>query len=120
MSFMRKLTVMGRGIYRNARRFFKVFFLSTTKSCFPKKKFVTSIYNKEIVKINNKINLINKLEKMRYKEVVLNKLERLEAEIKNVGYHIHKNNRDEAYAKVAELLEATGDIRTLLNSEQQD
>lgn len=117
---MRKLVRIVIGIYSNARRFFKVFLPLTTKSCFPKKKFVTSIYNKEIVKINNKINLINKLEKMRYKEVVLIKLERLEAEMKNVGYHIHKNDRDEAYAKVGEILEAIGDIRTLLNSEQQD
>lgn len=64
--------------------------------------------------------LINNLFKMRNKDVVQIKLERLEAEVKNIGYHIHKGERDTAYAKVAEVLEAIGDIRTLLNTESQD
>jgi hypothetical protein len=57
---------------------------------------------------------------MRNKEVVQIKLERLEAEVKNIGYHVHKGNRDDAYTKVQEVLEAIGDIRTLLNTEHQD
>lgn len=57
---------------------------------------------------------------MRNKDVVQIKLERLEAEVKNIGYNIHKGDRDTAYAKVSEALEAIGDIRTLLNTEHQD
>lgn len=57
---------------------------------------------------------------MRNKEVVLTKLERLEAEVKIIGYNIHKGDRDTAYEKVSEVLEAIGDIRTLLNTEHQD
>ena len=54
------------------------------------------------------------------KQVVLTKLERLEAEVKIIGYNIHKGDRDTAYEKVSEVLEAIGDIRTLLNTEHQD
>ena len=57
---------------------------------------------------------------MRNKEVVLTKLERLEAEVKIIVYNIHKGDRDTAYEKVSEVLEAIGDIRTLLNTEHQD
>jgi hypothetical protein len=57
---------------------------------------------------------------MRNKDVVQIKLERLEAEVKNMGYNIHKGDRDTAYEKVSEVLEAIGDIRTLLNTEHQD
>lgn len=57
---------------------------------------------------------------MRNKDVVQIKLERLEAEVKLIGYNIHKGDRDTAYAKVSEVLEAIGDIRTLLNTEHQD
>lgn len=109
-----------RSIYRNARRFFKVFYFLSYKSCFPKKKFITSSYNKLIFKIINNKNLINQINKMRNKDVVQIKLERLEAEVKNIGYNIHKGNRDVAYDKVTEVLEAIGDIRTLLNTEHQD
>lgn len=57
---------------------------------------------------------------MRNKEVVLNKLERLEAEIKLIGYNIRTANQDIAFDKVAKVLEDLGDIRTLLNTEHQD
>jgi hypothetical protein len=57
---------------------------------------------------------------MRNKEVVQIKLERLEAEVKLIGYNIHKGDRDKAYEKVTVVLEAIGDIRTLLNTEHQD
>jgi hypothetical protein len=117
---MERFKKIGRGIYRNARRFFKVFYSPFNRSCFPKKKFITSSYNKLIFKIINNKNLINQINKMRNKDVVQIKLERLEAEVKNIGYNIHKGDRDTAYAKVSEVLEAIGDIRTLLNTEHQD
>jgi hypothetical protein len=117
---MERFKKIGQGIYRNARRFFKVFYTLSNRSCFPKKKFITSSYNKLIFKIINNKNLINQINKMRNKDVVQIKLERLEAEVKNIGYNIHKGDRDTAYAKVSEVLEAIGDIRTLLNTEHQD
>jgi len=117
---MREFKGIRQGIYRNARRFFKVFYCLTHKSCFPKINFITSSYNKLIFKIINNKNLINQINKMRNKDVVQIKLERLEAEVKNIGYNIHKGDRDTAYAKVSEVLEAIGDIRTLLNTEHQD
>ena len=64
--------------------------------------------------------LINNLFKMRNKEVVQTKLERLEAEVKLIGYNLHRGERDLAFDKVATILEAIGDIRTLLNTESQD
>ena len=57
---------------------------------------------------------------MRTKEVVLAKLERLEAEIKLIGYNIRTANQDLAFDKVGGVLESIGDIRTLLNTEHQD
>jgi len=57
---------------------------------------------------------------MRNKDLFVVKLERFESEVKKMGYHIHKNERDEAYTKVEELLEKIGDLRTLLNTESQD
>lgn len=57
---------------------------------------------------------------MRNKDLFVVKLERFESEVKKMGYHIHKNERDEAYLKVEELLERIGDLRTLLNTESQD
>ena len=117
---MERFRGIGRGIYRNARRFVKVFYSLTTKSCFPKINFITSSYNKLIFKIINNKNLINQINKMRNRDVVQIKLERLEAEVKLIGYNIHKADRDTAYEKVSVVLEAIGDIRTLLNTENQD
>jgi hypothetical protein len=57
---------------------------------------------------------------MRNKEVVQNKLERLEAEIKLIGYNIRTANHELAFEKVGAVLEALGDIKTLLNTEHQD
>ena len=57
---------------------------------------------------------------MRNKELFVVKLERFEAEVKKMGYHIHRNELDVAYLKVEELLEKIGDMRTLLNTEHQD
>jgi hypothetical protein len=57
---------------------------------------------------------------MRNKTLFEQKLERFESEVKKAGYHIHRNEQAEAYAKVEELLEKIGDMRTLLNTEHQD
>jgi hypothetical protein len=57
---------------------------------------------------------------MRNKDLFEQKLERFEAEIKKMGYYIHRNEQAIAYAKVEELLEKVGDMRTLLNTEHQD
>ena len=57
---------------------------------------------------------------MRNKDLFVQKLERFEAEVKNMGYNIHRNELDIAYNLVEELLEKIGDLRTLLNKEHQD
>lgn len=57
---------------------------------------------------------------MRNKDLFEQKLERFEAEVKKMGYHIHKNELDVAYNLVEVLLEKIGDLRTLLNTEHQD
>lgn len=57
---------------------------------------------------------------MRNKNLFEQKLERFEAEVKNMGYNIHKNELDTAYGLVEVLLEKIGDLRTLLNTEHQD
>jgi len=57
---------------------------------------------------------------MRNKNLFEQKLERFEAEVKGMGYNIHKNELDTAYSLVETLLEKIGDLRTLLNTEHQD
>jgi hypothetical protein len=57
---------------------------------------------------------------MRNKDLFQQKLERFEAEVKKMGYLIHKNEQDVAYDKVEELLEKISDMQTLLNTEHQD
>lgn len=57
---------------------------------------------------------------MRNKILFESKLENLEALIKRVGYHIHRNERDIAYNLIENLLEKLGDMQTLLNTESQD
>lgn len=57
---------------------------------------------------------------MRNKILFESKLENLEALIKKVGYHIHRNERDIAYNLIEILLEKLGDMQTLLNTESQD
>jgi hypothetical protein len=57
---------------------------------------------------------------MRNKDVVQNKLERLEAEIKLIGYNIRTANQELAFDKVGKVLEDLSDIKTLLNTESQD
>jgi len=57
---------------------------------------------------------------MRNKDLFVQKLERFEAEVKTIGYNIHRNELDTAYQIVEVLLEKIGDLRTLLNTESQD
>lgn len=57
---------------------------------------------------------------MRNKDLFEQKLERFEADVKTMGYCIHKNELDQAYSLVEVLLEKIGDLRTLLNTEHQD
>lgn len=57
---------------------------------------------------------------MRNKILFESKLENLEALIKRVGYHIHRDERDIAYNLIENLLEKLGDMQTLLNTESQD
>ena len=57
---------------------------------------------------------------MRNKNLFVEKLERFEAEVKSMGYNIHRNELDTAYSLVEVLLEKIGDLRTLLNTEHQD
>jgi hypothetical protein len=57
---------------------------------------------------------------MRNKQVVENRLQRLESEVKNVGYLIRTQNLDEAFNKIETILEHIGDIQTFLNGESQD
>jgi hypothetical protein len=57
---------------------------------------------------------------MRNKDLFQQKLERFEAEVKKMGYHIHKGELDTAFDKVEELLTKISDMQTLLNTEHQD
>lgn len=57
---------------------------------------------------------------MRNKDLFEQKLERFEADVKNMGYNIHKNELEVAYNLVEVLLEKIADLRTLLNTEHQD
>jgi len=57
---------------------------------------------------------------MRNKDLIEQKLERFEAEVKNIGYNIHRRELEVAYNLVEVLLEKIGDLRTLLNTESQD
>ncbi|HMS90712.1 MAG TPA: hypothetical protein PKC87_00615 [Candidatus Absconditabacterales bacterium] len=57
---------------------------------------------------------------MRNKELIENKLERLTAEIKLIGYHIRRDESDIAYEKVGEVIDKIEDINTLLRTENQD
>lgn len=57
---------------------------------------------------------------MRNKELFERKLDRLNSLIKNIGYHIHRDERDQAYKLVGRTVEFIEDMQTLLNTEVQD
>lgn len=57
---------------------------------------------------------------MRNKDLFEVKLTNYESLTKKMGYHIHRNELEEAYSLVEVILEKVGDMRTLLNTEDQD
>ena len=57
---------------------------------------------------------------MKNKQVILNKIERLERVIKNIEYNLNTNNRREALESFNNLKEKLSDIQTLLNTEVQN
>jgi hypothetical protein len=57
---------------------------------------------------------------MRNKELFVRKLEKFESEVKLAAYHFYRKELQEGSDKVMELLERIGDMRTLLNTEEQD
>jgi len=57
---------------------------------------------------------------MKTKEAIQNKLDRVEAKVKRIGYYIHRNEYDDAYKMIEKILDDTADIQTLLNRETQD
>ena len=57
---------------------------------------------------------------MRNKELFERKLDKFESEVKLVSYHVSRNEGNDAYDKIKELLDRLDDMRTLLNTETQD
>ena len=57
---------------------------------------------------------------MRNKEVIEKNIERIEAQVKKVGYHIKRNESQEGFDLIEKILELTANIQTLLNREVQD
>ena len=57
---------------------------------------------------------------MKNKEAIQTKLERVQAKVKKIGYHIRRNELEEGYNMVERILNDTADIQTLLNRETQD
>ena len=57
---------------------------------------------------------------MRNKDLISNKLERIESKLKVLNFHIGTNNRDEAYTSLDTITSSINEIKTLLNTETQD
>jgi hypothetical protein len=57
---------------------------------------------------------------MKTKEVMQTKLERVEAKVKKIGYHIRLEEYKEAFEMIEKILDDTADIQTFLNRESQD
>lgn len=57
---------------------------------------------------------------MKTKEIIQSRLERVEAKVKKVGYHIRREEYTTAYDIIEKVLEDTADIQTYLNRETQD
>lgn len=57
---------------------------------------------------------------MRNKDLISNKLERIESKLKVLNFHIGTNNRDEAYTSLDTITSTLSEIKTLLNTETQD
>lgn len=61
-----------------------------------------------------------KRQKMRNKELISNKLEKLEGIIKLIGYHTFRDEREEAYQHIDKALEKIQEMQTLISTETQD
>jgi hypothetical protein len=57
---------------------------------------------------------------MRNKDLFEQKMERVESIIKLVGYHIHRDEKDQAYELVGKSLNVLEEMFTLLRTETQD
>lgn len=57
---------------------------------------------------------------MKTKEVIQTKLERVEAKVKKIGYHIRREEYDTAFNMIEKILDDTADIQTYLNRETQE
>ena len=57
---------------------------------------------------------------MRNKNLIINKLERIDSKLKVLNFHIGTNNRDESYNSLDIIKSTLGDIKVLLNTETQD
>jgi len=57
---------------------------------------------------------------MRNKDLISNKLERIESKLKVLNYHIGTNSREESYKSLDTITNILGEIKTLLNTETQD
>jgi hypothetical protein len=57
---------------------------------------------------------------MRNKDLFEQKMERIESIIKLVGYHIHRDEKTEAYNLVGKSLNILEEMFTLLRTETQD
>lgn len=90
-------------------------------SCYLKYNFLLYSIKANTRYILYKFNLQSYIKiKMRNKELVSNKLEKLESIIKLVGYHTFRDEREDAYKYIDKCTYLIQDIQTLLNTEEQD
>ena len=57
---------------------------------------------------------------MRNKTLIINKLERIESNLKKMNYFIGRNERPDAYKSLDFITDEISNIKTLLNTETQD
>lgn len=57
---------------------------------------------------------------MRNKILILNKLEKIESNLKKMNFFIGRNERSNAYRSLDYVTEEVSNIKTLLNTETQD
>jgi hypothetical protein len=55
---------------------------------------------------------------MKYKELALQKIERLEGQIKNLEFHLNRNNITEARKSMDEVIQRVEDLRSQISIEQ--
>lgn len=57
---------------------------------------------------------------MRNKELIENKIQRIDSMVRLVGFHTHREEKQEAYKVLDDILEKIEEINTLLRTETQD